>query len=504
MKVNQVKIGAALSYVSILTNNVVALLYTPFMLRMMGQNEYGLFSLVSSVIAYLTLLDLGFNDAIVRYTAKYRAENKVEEQHEMFGMFFLLYVVIGIVVLLLGTILYFNVNNLFGETMTQDDLYKIRVMMILLIFNVAFTFPMSIFGGIITAYERFVFLKIVNIARIILNPVVMIILLNMGYRAIGMAVVTTVFNIFVLTVNAFYCIGHLHIKIRIGSFNWRFLKEVSFYSFWIFLAAIVDRLYWGSGQFILGINRSAAEIAVFAVAIQIQSFYTSFSYAISSVLLPRIVALVTKGASNTEISDFFVKIARIQFYPMSLILYGFILFGRQFISYWAGPDYDGAYWIALCFMVPQLFTTMQQTGYGVLQAQRKVKFRSVCIFIACLLSIAMAVPLSKEMGGLGIALCVAAGLIIGNLLLLDIYYEREIKLNMRRFWKETIKLSMWPIVFTIVYAVILNYFSFNGVWGYLLHILLFASLFLMGCVVFNFNDYERELFLQPGVRMIKR
>jgi O-antigen/teichoic acid export membrane protein len=56
---NQLKAGAVLNYVVILLNTLVGLLYTPYMLRMMGQSEYGLYSLVASVIAYLTILDLG-------------------------------------------------------------------------------------------------------------------------------------------------------------------------------------------------------------------------------------------------------------------------------------------------------------------------------------------------------------------------------------------------------------------------------------------------------------
>jgi O-antigen/teichoic acid export membrane protein len=70
MAINQLKAGAFLSYISIGLNNIVGLLYTPYMLRMLGQNEYGLYSLVASVVAYLTILDLGFANAIVRYTAK--------------------------------------------------------------------------------------------------------------------------------------------------------------------------------------------------------------------------------------------------------------------------------------------------------------------------------------------------------------------------------------------------------------------------------------------------
>ena len=161
MAINQLKAGAFLSYVSIGLNNIVGLLYTPFMLRMMGQSEYGLYSLVASVVAYLTVLDLGFGNAIVRYTAKFRAEGKIREQYEMFGMFFLLYIGIGVLALLVGLGLYFNVDYLFDATMDDSELYKIRVMMLLMVFNLAFTFPMSIWGSIITAYENFVFQKLV-------------------------------------------------------------------------------------------------------------------------------------------------------------------------------------------------------------------------------------------------------------------------------------------------------------------------------------------------------
>ena len=67
---NQLKAGAALNYVVIILNMLVGLLYTPYMLRMMGQSEYALYSLMASVISYLTVLNLGMGNAIVRYTAK--------------------------------------------------------------------------------------------------------------------------------------------------------------------------------------------------------------------------------------------------------------------------------------------------------------------------------------------------------------------------------------------------------------------------------------------------
>lgn len=205
MASNQLKAGATLNYVVIILNTFVGLLYTPYMLRMLGQSEYGLYSLVASVISYLTVLDLGLGNAIIRYTAKFRAEKKIKEQYDMFGMFLILYFVIGIIAFIAGLSLYFNVDNMFGSTMTSIELEHARIMMIVLVFNLAVTFPMSIFGSIINAYEHFVFPKVVNIIRIILNTVVMIVLLSLGYKAIAMVILQTIFNIGTLFLNYIYC-----------------------------------------------------------------------------------------------------------------------------------------------------------------------------------------------------------------------------------------------------------------------------------------------------------
>lgn len=291
---SQLKTGALLSYIVLALQNMVGLLYTPFMLRMMGKSEYGLYSIAASVVAYLTVLDLGFGNAIVRYTAKFRAENKQDEQYEMFGMFFLLYCGIGLIALLAGGVLYWNAENIFDVSMTANELSRTKIILALMVFNLAITFPFSLFGSIITAYEQFVFQKVIAIVRIILNTVTMIVLLNLGYKAIAMVVVTTIFNVLTLGLNFWYCKHYLKIKLKFSKFKWGFLKEVSIYSFWIFLNAIMDRIYWSTGQFVLGAYVGTAAVAVFAVAIQLEHMYMSFSTAISGVFLPKVTDLKQK------------------------------------------------------------------------------------------------------------------------------------------------------------------------------------------------------------------
>ena len=498
---NQLKAGAILNYVVILLNTLVGLLYTPYMLRMMGQSEYGLYALVASVISYLTVLDLGLGNAVVRYTAKFRAEGKQTEQYEMFGMFFILYIVIGFIALVAGSALYFNVDAMFGSTMTAMELDKARVMMILLVLNLAVTFPMSIFGSIITAYEHFVFPRVVNICRILLNTVVMICLLHMGYKAIAMVIVQTVFNVLTLALNYWYCRKHLQIRMYFRKFRWGFLKEVAVYSFWIFLNVIMDRIYWSTGQFVLGAVVGTAAVAVFAVAIQLQHMYMQFSTAISSVFLPKVTGMVTTGNDNKAISDLFIRTGRIQYIIMAFILSGFIVFGRQFIALWAGPGYEDAYVITILFFVSLLIPLIQNLGVTVLQARNQMKFRSILYIVISLIALSLQVVFTKKWGGIGCAIAISGALLLGQGLIMNIYYSRKQGLDIAGFWKEISKMSITPILLVLCFITFFKYVILDSWIKLIVAILIYSVMYILLFWKICMNQYEKNL-LQVTLRRL--
>ena len=80
MKLSQKKVGALLSYVSEAIRILTALIYTPIMLRLLGQSEYGLYQLVHSVVSYLSLLSLGFGSAYVRFFSRAKAKKDAYEK----------------------------------------------------------------------------------------------------------------------------------------------------------------------------------------------------------------------------------------------------------------------------------------------------------------------------------------------------------------------------------------------------------------------------------------
>lgn len=490
---NQIKAGVVLNYVIIAVNTLAGVAYMPYMLRCLGQNEYGLYSLVASVISYLTILDFGFGNAIIRYTAKFRAEGKQNEQWEMFGMFLIVYSVIGLIALCGGLALYFNVDALFDRTMTESELAQARTMMLLLTLNLAVTFPMSIFISIITAYENFIFQRGLNVLRIVLMTGVMVAVLAAGYKAVALIVVQTIFNLLTLVLNFIYCKKKLKIHIHFHRFNWPFLKEIGIYSFWIFLTGIMDRIYWGTGQFILGAVSGTVAVAIFAVAITLQQMYMQFSGSMTGILLPKLTAMVSTANNPREISDFFIRTGRLQCIVMSFILSGFIVFGRGFIDIWAGADYSGSYIITVIFFVALFVPFIQSVGVSILEARNQMQFRSLLYLVMSLVSLGLQLVLSKTMGALGCAIAIGLGVFIGHGLVMNIYFQKKQAIDIKKFWRQIGGMLVVPVLFTAAGIASWQFIDYSRPICLVTGIAVFSLLYIPLEWRFSMNPYERSI-----------
>jgi len=373
-----------------------------------------------------------------------------------------------------------------------------------MVFNLTFTFPLSIFGSIVTAYEKFVFQKLLQIARILLNTLIMIILLKMGYRAIAMVVLITILNLTTLLMNFWYSKTKLKIRIRFGAFNWKFFKELAGYSFFIFLGAIIDRLFWSSGQLVLGAYLGTAAVAVFAVGIQLEQMYMGFSTAISGVFLPKVTAMASREKSEKEISDLFIRTGRLQFVVMSFILTGFILFGHQFIVLWAGPDYSDTYFIALLFFIPLTIPLIQNVGITILQARNQIRFRAILYFLIALLSLFGQLLVVKKYGGIGSAAVIGSSLVIGHIIIMNIYYFKKQHIDIPKFWKEIGKMSVIPLIIGVITLVILQYANIESVFRLAIAIILFSLFYIPLFWFISMNNYERDLLYQPLKKIIQK
>ena len=294
MKINELKAGAILSYIQLILGNIISIIYTPIMLRLLGQNEYGLYNLSSSTISYLGLLSFGFGSAYIRYYSKYKAKKDEESISKLNGTFLIVYSVIAVVALVAGIVLISNIDLIFKNGLTQNEIYQSRILMSFMVFNLVISFPMSVFISNIIANEKFFFQKLVGLINTVINPFIMLPVLLMGYKSVGMVVATTILGLFNSGLNIWYCFKKIGIKFSFGKFDFGLMKEISIFSSYIFLNMIVDQINWNIDRFLLGMYKGTGAVAIYGIGSQFNTYYMSFSTSVSNVFIPRINRMVNE------------------------------------------------------------------------------------------------------------------------------------------------------------------------------------------------------------------
>ena len=502
MKINQLKAGVVLSYISEAVKVASGLLYTPVMLRLLGQSEYGLYQLVYSVVSYLSLLSMGFGGAYIRFYSRYKADADDDGVARLNGMFMVIFCVISAVCILCGAVMLGNVRGIFGEGLTAAELDKSKVLLVLMVFNLALTFPNSVFSSYITAHERFFFQRVIGILQGIFNPFLTLPILLLGFGSIGVVCITTVLIIARFITEVWFCFSKLNIRFIFRGFRFSLLKEMWMFTFFIFLNMIIDQVNYSVDKFILGRYLGTVSVAIYGVGAQIDALYLNFSTSVSGVFAPRINKMVAEKDDGSGLMALFTKVGRIQFIILSLVLTGFIFFGGPFIRFWAGEGYKDSYAVALLLMGPAIIPLIQNIGIEIQRAKNKHQIRSVVYFFMAVGNVLMSIPLAKAYGPVGSALGTAISVMIANVLFMNWYYHNYLGLNMISFWKSISGFIPSLILPCVLGAAIMSFLSAENIIILFVEIVVYTIVYVISFYLIGMNEDEKRMVMGPVKKVI--
>ncbi len=500
---SQMKSGVILSYVSIAVHNIVGIVYTPVMIRLLGQSEYGLYNLASSVIAYLGLLGFGFDSTYLRYYSQYRHVESREKVASLNAMFLLVFALIGLLALVSGIFLALHAHALFGEKLTEAELKTASRLMFLLAINIGIVFPGNVFSIYINANERFAVAKLVSLTQMIVSPFIVLPLLLMGYKATALVCTAISFSIAATAFNIVYCVKKLEFRLRFRQLEFRIFKGVAKFSFWVFLGQVVDEINWYLDKFLLGRYCGTVAVAVYGVGANLAGYLRSFSSSISAVFAPRVNRIETLQEGNDVLTDLMIKVGRLQFIVLALVASGFAFMGQMFCTLWVGSDYRNSYYIALILMIPSIIPLIQNTGVTILMAKNKHKVRNVIYFLIACMNVAISVPLCMKYEGIGCAIGTGGALIIGNGIIINLYY-RHIGLNILRFWREIMLLGR-GLVIPVSFGALLMCLQLPYSWSiFFVLVFIYSVVFCISIYRYGMNQYEQDLVLGCIEKVKKR
>ena len=492
---SQRTIGSMLSYFNIVMQVVVNFLYVPILLFYIGVSEFGLYQLMGSLIAYFNIMDFGLSPMIVRFYAKYKATKNILGMENILAISMRLYAIISIIVIVVGVLFYTQIDTIFASSMSDSEILLAKKIYTILIFNLVLNLMGMSYQSVINAHQRFLFLKGIGTVQIIIQPILVVLLLERYPSVLSVVLVQTCINIFLIFCRYYYAHKYLKLKSKFHFWNKELLKEILTFSSSVFIVTIADQIFFKTNQLILGIVSGTLAVAIYAISANIYNGYMMLSIAISEVYLPYIIELTTKQNSKKLLSDLFIKIGRVQFFILMAVCFEFILFGEEFIFIWAGDGFQDAYYITLFIIVPFTTDLIQNIGLGILQAYNMYWYRAkMYIAIGCL-NLILAVPAAIYYGGIGCALITGGCLFVGNGIYMSIVYKKYLKIDIFLFWKQ-ILLILAKMIFLLVsvymlISVVGRFISLN----FFFKTVSFLCCYMLYIYYFCFNEDEKKVII---------
>ena len=487
----QIRLGTIVSYLGIMVNIILGLIYTPWMIKEIGQSDYALYTLATSIITLFTV-DFGMSAAVSRFVSKYRAEGNEEAINNLLGLVYKLYTIISAIVLIILIVVYFMLDTIY-ISLTPEELSKFKIVYIIAASFSIISFPFVPLNGILNAYENFVGLKICDLLNKAGGVAIIAPILIMGGGLYELVLVNAVVGLITIVIKLILINKKTPIHVNFKYFSIITLKEVFSYSIWSTIGSLAQNFLLTITPSILAIVSNSKEVAIFGFANSMGTYVYTLAMGIDGFFLPKISRMVASKDNPDSFLKLMIKVGRFQLYILGLIFIGFILIGKDFVSLLMGEEYKMAYYCVICYFIYSIICYPQQIANTMVVAVNKVKERALISIVAAMVNVGLSFGLSKVLGSIGacISICIA---ILVRTFLMDFLYQKKLHLNILKYFRNC-HMSLLPALFiaTFVSAGIIKLFPDISWTSFCIKAGCITVVYIISVALIGMNKEEKNL-----------
>lgn len=429
--------GTILSYANTFVNMITGVFLSSFLIRMLGNTEYGIYQTISSFANYLVLLEFGTGTVMTRNLSVCRAKSVGKEEiNKNVSTIWVITIILSIVIFFVSVIFYVNIHNIYSESMTDAQIsYAEKMFLVLTVYLIA-SFYIQTLNGIVLAFEKYTFSSRVSLIRIVVRMMLLVALINIIKYSIVIAYVDMLLSIIIALYTLSFCRKGLGVE-----FNFRKFDKSIFYSsvglsVAIFLQVIINQSNNNVDKFIIGIKMSPEDVSLYSVGMYIYSIFSSLTTIPISLYAPEVTRNIATGVRGKDLTKTLIPSCRLITLIGGSVLFGFIAIGRQFIEILYGFEYLDAWYVAIVIMIPMFINMSNGVLINVLDALNKRIVRSLILLITTVLNIIMTIIFINYYGIVGAAIATAIASLLGQVIVMNIYYKKSIKIDIFYMLKE--------------------------------------------------------------------
>jgi O-antigen/teichoic acid export membrane protein len=364
LRVRHIARNILFNWIGTIASLAVGFFLSPFILHRLGDLAYGVWVLAVSVVAYLSLLDLGMQSSVLRFVSKGHTQGDHEGASDALSAALWVRLRISAIVLLFSAALSALFPIFFKVPAALAFDARWAVMLIGL--TMSLSMSVGVAGGVLSGLNRYDLQNCVTLVQTALRVTGVVIVLRSGHGIIAIALVelfSTSVGLCLLVLLAHRMYPQLTIHLRKPKRET--LRMIWSYSVYAFLTTIAVQLIYQSDNLVVGAFVSAAAVTYYAIANSLCRYSTQIVGSIAATFVP--------AASNYEASGNAEALANLYFHGTRAtllismpILITFLIRGHEFIGLWMGPQYAHSSGDVLILLsIPLFFAYANRTASSI-------------------------------------------------------------------------------------------------------------------------------------------
>ena len=419
------------SWFALGVNVVVGIFLSPYILHRLGDDAFGLWILIFSVTGYYGLFDLGIRSSIVRYIAKYSANDESDELNRLVNTAMFSYSGIGVVTMTVTLIATYYVDSIFR--VPTEFLITARWLLLMVGTSVSLGFPIGVFSGILEGLQRFYLLNFTTISSTLLRALLIVVALRRGGGLLSVALVTVSLPLLSGLANAIVVMHHLPLRFGFRYLSRSSLRRIASYSGTTFLIIVAGRLRFKTDAVVIGTFVSAAAVTYFTIGSRLVDYAAETVSSLAQIFVPMSSQSQAVGDLDALRKIFVLGNRACAFiiFPITAI---FTILGKSVIEAWVGPKYVAAsYPVLLILLYPTTLMLAQSASGRTLWGLAKHRTWAWVVLAEGAANLILSVLLVRPYGILGDAIGTAIPLSCSMIFFLPRHLCRLLGIKLRTY-----------------------------------------------------------------------
>jgi O-antigen/teichoic acid export membrane protein len=438
--------NSSLEMASKVVGIIAGIFLSPFLIRNLTKETYGLWVLIGSVVGYFGFTDFGVRIATGRLIAFYRARQDAAKVNHTINTSLALLAASGVVVTLLTALLSPSFGNLFHIGPSESH---VPAAVFLCGFAVAVGLPLTVFEGCLAGYERYDLINIIEIATTVCRVALTVWLMQLGYGILALALINLALTLASGGSKYALCRRVFEpLRVTVEQVDRSMIRETYATSLWFLILAVSVRISFFTDNIVLGYFRSTGEVAVYSIAGRLAQYALIAVHAFNLVLMP-VAAGYDAQADLMKQRRLLLLGTRASFAAAIFMATIFLAYGGRIVHIWVGPGFEQAGTVLAILTLPLVTQSSQMTTLVVLQGMAKHKNLSF-IYLAealanLILSLILVQPATWRALGftdnpnlpmIGVALGTALTSTFSSLIAQPIYVCRVLSLGLGDYYRK--------------------------------------------------------------------